>query len=63
MPDDDELENGQAEDPLMVEALMGWDGDPCECPVCICPMFLDRADATSCRDCEAGNHTGQLRES
>ena len=60
MPDDEEL---QGADPLMVEALMGWDGDPCECPICVCPLFLDRADATFCRHCEADNHTGLLRES
>ena len=61
MPDDDELEQDEAEDPLLVEALMGWDGDPCECPICVCPQFLDRADSTKCRDCDAGRHLGPPR--
>ena len=64
MADDEELlEYGEREDPLMVEALMGWDGDACECPICVCPLFLDRADSKSCRDCEAGNHLGPARHS
>jgi hypothetical protein len=61
LPDGDEPEHDQAEDPLMVEALMGWDGDPCACPTCVCPQFLDRADSTICRDCEAGRHRGPAK--
>lgn len=45
----------------MVEALMGWDGDPCECQICVCPRFLDRVDSIMCRECEAGYHAGTKR--
>jgi hypothetical protein len=53
LPDEDELEiddDGQAlvEDALLVETLMGWDGDPCRCAECACSRFLDVADARLC---------------
>lgn len=68
MPDEGELEvdgadggaNGgdqaAVEDVLLVEALMGWDGDGCECPDCTCERFRDGADDTLCAACLAGDH-------
>jgi hypothetical protein len=50
------------DDALLTEVLMGWDGDPCGCTVCACPLFLDRPDLPMCRDCEAGNHPGDVRQ-
>jgi hypothetical protein len=64
LPDDDELQqlgddlldpNASPEDVLMVEALMGWDGDPCLCPDCACPRFRDGPDER-CADCREGRH-------
>ena len=64
MPDEDELEqagddlldpNASPEDVLLVEALMGWDGDPCQCPDCDCPRFRDGTD-DRCPDCREGRH-------
>ncbi len=62
MPDEDELggedelEVDPAEDVLLVEALMGWDGDRCECAECDCPYFRDGADDIRCPDCREGRH-------
>jgi hypothetical protein len=64
LPDDDELEqagddlldpNASPEDVLVVEALMGWDGDPCLCADCACPRFRDGIDER-CQDCREGRH-------
>lgn len=55
MPDEDDL-GDQVEDVLMVEALMGWDGDRCECVECDCPRFRDTADDIRCGDCREGRH-------
>jgi hypothetical protein len=61
LPDEDELElDGEdqvrVEDVLLVEALMGWDGDPCLCADCACARFRDHADDLRCADCRADRH-------
>jgi hypothetical protein len=61
LPDEDELEidgedGARVEDALLVETLMGWDGDRCECPDCACERFRDGTDATLCAACLAGDH-------
>jgi hypothetical protein len=61
LDEDDELEldaedQARVEDVLLVEALMGWDGDPCLCPECGCPRFRDDADDLRCADCRADRH-------
>lgn len=58
--DDEEDEDrqdifGLPDDPALVDALMGWDGDPCACPECTCPKFRD-SDDLRCADCRAGDH-------
>ena len=49
-------DGASVEDVLLVETLMGWDGDPCRCPACACPRFLDGTDDTLCAACLAGDH-------
>lgn len=49
--DGDDIEGMQ-----MVEAIMGWDGDRCECTVCDCPRFIDEPNETWCLDCREGRH-------
>jgi hypothetical protein len=61
LPDEDELEidgDGPAlvEDALLVETLMGWDGDPCLCPECACARFRDAPDDLRCAECRADRH-------
>jgi hypothetical protein len=56
LPDEDEIEHDRVEDVLLVEALMGWDGDRCECDECDCPRFRDAADDVRCGDCRVGRH-------
>jgi hypothetical protein len=57
--DEDEAAAGDqldlAEDVLLVEALMGWDGDPCRC-ACGCTRFRDEASELECRPCREGRH-------
>ena len=55
MPDEDEL-GSSIEEVLHVDALMGWDGDPCACAECDCPRFRDGSDDVRCRDCAEGRH-------
>ena len=59
MPDEDEglLEQlgDLANDAILVETLMGWDGDPCLCEHCDCPRFRD-GGITDCPECAAGRH-------
>ena len=60
MPDDDDLleELGeQAEEALLVETLMGWDGDFCLCTECVCQRFRDDAPDGLCDPCRAGDHS------
>jgi hypothetical protein len=64
LPDEGELEaggedQGLVDDALLVETLMGWDGDRCECAACPCPRFRDGADDTLCGPCLAGDHWRQ----
>ena len=40
--------NPDPDNELMVELLMGWDGDPCECRICDCPNFRVRPDSDVC---------------
>lgn len=61
LPDEDELEidgsDGESvDDVLIVEALMGWDGDRCRCEECLCPRYLDGTDPDRCSDCVEGRH-------
>ena len=57
MPDEDELDHERlVEDALLVDTLMGWDGDRCACAECDCPRFQDTADDTRCGDCREGRH-------
>jgi hypothetical protein len=57
----DEDEGGEDEredlvhDALQVEALMGWDGDPCEC-TCGCKRFRAGDDDGLCPECRLGDH-------
>lgn len=51
----DELED-ELRDPALVDAIMGWDGDRCECTECDCPRFIDEAGEERCRECRAGRH-------
>jgi hypothetical protein len=53
---DDELEIDPVADTLLVDTLMGWDGDPCLCIECACPRFRDGTDDGRCPDCRAGRH-------
>jgi hypothetical protein len=55
LPDEDELGDA-VEDVLLVDALMGWEGDPCGCPDCDCPRFRDGASKLLCGDCLRGDH-------
>ena len=50
--------NQDPNDELMVELLMGWDGDPCECDQCQCHRSRDRVDASTCAACSVGQHSG-----
>ena len=61
MPDDEELEldggeQARIEEALLVDTLMGWDGDRCRCAECVCPRFLDGSNDTLCPECFAGDH-------
>ena len=57
MPDEDELDHESlVEDALLVDTLMGWDGDRCECVECDCPRFQDTVDDKRCGDCREGRH-------
>lgn len=53
--DDNVFENDGAANEQAVEALMGWDGDPCEC-ACVCPRFRERSDDVRCTPCIEGRH-------
>lgn len=56
VPDEDECGQGGfglPDDPALVDALMGWDGDPCACPDCTCTRFRDSEDAR-CPDLPGG---------
>jgi hypothetical protein len=57
--EEDELEIDQTseerEDVLLVETLMGWDGDPCECD-CGCRRPVDDAGFDRCAPCREGRH-------
>ena len=60
MPDEDEFDFGadeqaRIEDALLVDTLMGWDGDPCRCVECACPRFLDGLDDALCGPCLVGD--------
>jgi len=54
LPDEDELEH-LVEEELLVETLMGWDGDPCECTECLCARLSDGPELV-CGDCKQGRH-------
>jgi len=58
LPDEDELEH-LVEDELLVEALMGWDSDACECAECECARFRDSLDER-CPECREGGHWTNL---
>jgi hypothetical protein len=49
-------DEARIEDALLVEVLMGWDGDRCACVECDCPRFRDQSDETRCLDCLVGQH-------
>lgn len=49
-------DQARVEDMLLVETLMGWDGDRCRCPDCRCERFLDGTHETLCAACLAGDH-------
>jgi hypothetical protein len=66
LPDEDGEDGGLlqelgelANEAILVETLMGWDGDPCLCQTCDCPRFRDRGDSTHCPDCCAGRHSAE----
>jgi len=63
LPDDDEDLFEQLEEPaqdaLLVEALMGWDGDPCLCADCDCPRFRDGEPDGRCAPCRVGDHSAR----
>ncbi len=44
------------DDPELVDAIMGWDGEPCACTICDCPRFVDEPREAWCRDCREGRH-------
>jgi hypothetical protein len=56
-PDEDEtpFDSTELENVLLVEALMGWDGDPCEC-ACKCRRFRDASPDPRCEPCRRGEH-------
>ncbi|HUG30458.1 MAG TPA: hypothetical protein VMQ65_08110 [Candidatus Limnocylindria bacterium] len=56
MPDDDAFDSPGIADVLLVETLMGWDGDRCECVDCRCERFRDGSDDTLCAACREGDH-------
>ena len=61
LPDEGEAEidggdQARVEGALLVDALMGWDGDRCSCAECACPRFRDDADDTLCGACLVGDH-------
>jgi hypothetical protein len=56
--EEDEPFGHGVEDALLVEALMRWDGEPCQCTECECLRFVDEANETWCRDCREGRHWG-----
>jgi hypothetical protein len=61
LSDEDELENDAAigpsiDDILLVDTLMGWDGEACRCPECVCPRFVDGSNVVLCASCLAGDH-------
>ena len=58
MPDDrDPFDSPGIADVLLVETLMGWDGDRCEYAECRCERFRDGADDTLCKECLAGDRS------
>jgi hypothetical protein len=63
LADEDELEH-LVEDELLVETLMGWDGDPCQFTECPCGRFRDGPELL-CLECREGRHedgeTGEVR--
>ena len=64
MSDDDDDEGlleelgDLANEAILVETLMGWDGDPCLCRECDCPRFRDMRDSTACSECSCARHSG-----
>ena len=65
MSDEDESELGQdlVDEELLVETLMGWDGEPCRCRKCACPRFRESADEERCPECAQGRHWHGYSES
>ena len=56
-------DGAHVEDMLAVETLMGWDGDRCLCPDCVCERFRDGADDIQCGPCLQGEHSGDRQAS
>lgn len=62
MPDDEDEglldELGElANEAILVETLMGWDGDRCRCEDCFCSEFLDGDPGPQCAACRKGDHS------
>jgi hypothetical protein len=61
LPDEDDGlldELGElANEAILVETLMGWDGEACACEACNCARFRDGDQDGRCTLCRAGNHT------